>query len=219
MKIAELESHHGAYVDAERIIRTMVDDYEFPAVFSVCIGSFPHIVPSLNYRKKRDMPLRTLDLLPITMICKYAPPLFEHGAIESLAEFVRSTRVLALSEKGYLCSIETARQREQVAHVLWNHLETQPGALQHGTISELGLAQEHAVEIIELWEELGVIDREQQDGHHRLHFRTQLDTEMDGLCQNCGMRGRGRKDSFLQPIKCLECGALGYYCMQYGDST
>ena len=155
MKIADLEAHHDAYIDSEDTIRTMVANHDFPAVFSVCLESFPHIVPAINYCKKKDVPLKTLDLLAITTICKYAPPLFEHAAIESLAEFIRSTRVLALSEKGYLCSVETARKREQLAHALWNRLEKEPGTLQCDICTALGVIQEDAVEIIELWEELG----------------------------------------------------------------
>jgi hypothetical protein len=218
MKIAELEAHHDAYVDSERTIKTMVGNGEFPAVFSVCIDSFPHIVPAINYRKKKDIPLGTLSLLPITTICQYAPPLFEHDAIESLAKFVSSARVLALSEKGYLHSVEAARKRERLAHTLWNHLEKQPGTLQRDIRTVLGVIQEEAVEIIELWEELGVIDRQPKDESYRLYFRTQFNTEVEGLCQNCGVRGKGRKELFLKSVTCQKCGTLGYYHIDYRDS-
>ncbi len=217
MKIAELEDHHDAYVDSEETIKTMIDNGEFPAVFSVCTESFPHIVPAINFRKKKDIPLKTLNLLAITTICKYAPPLFEHSAIESLAEFVGSTRVLAKSEKGYLCSVEAARKREQLAHLLWNHLEKQPGTLQHDIHATLGVIQEDAVEIIELWEELGVINRQPEGRSYQLYFRTQLDLEVEGLCQNCGIRGKGRKEAFLKPVTCQNCGVLGYNHIQYGN--
>jgi hypothetical protein len=74
VKIAELEAHHDACVESERIIREMVDKHDFPAVFSVCIGSFPHIVPAIRYRKKREITPDFPALLAFTTICKYAPP-------------------------------------------------------------------------------------------------------------------------------------------------
>lgn len=216
MKIAELEAHHDAYADSEDTIRAMVDDHRFPAVFSICIESFPHIVPAINFRKKREIAPKTVDLLPVITICKYAPPLFEHAAIEALAEFVSSTRVLALSEKRNMCAVEAARKREQLAHLLWNHLERQPGALQHDLHTTLGVIQGDAVEIIDFWEELGIIDRHPNRGSYRIYFSTQLESEMEGLCQACGVRGKGRKELFLRPVTCRKCGAAGYYHMAYG---
>ena len=216
MKIIELEAHHDAYADAEDTIRMMVDNREFPAIFPFCIESFPHIVPAINYRKKKDIPLKTLDLLPITTICKCAPPLFEHAAIESLAEFVSSTRVLALSEKGYMSSIEAARKREQLAHAIWRHLEEHPRVPQCDICATLGVSQEHVVEIIEFWEELGVIDWQPDGGTDLLFFSTRFDTEMEGLCQNCGVRGKGRKELFFKPVTCQRCGTQGYYHIEYG---
>lgn len=72
MRIAELEAHYDALVESERTIRKMVDNYEFPAAFSVCLESFPHIVPAINYRKKRELTPEVPALLAFTTICKYA---------------------------------------------------------------------------------------------------------------------------------------------------
>ncbi len=216
MRIAELEAHYDALVESERTIRKMVDNYEFPAAFSVCLESFPHIVPAINYRKKRELTPEVPALLAFTTICKYAPPLFEHFAIESLWAFVTSTRVLSQSEKNFLDSIETARRREQFAHTLWNHLENHSGMLQRDIRTELGVVQEDAAQMVEVWEELAVIDRQPEDRSYRLFFRTRLDTEMAGLCQNCGVRGKGRKELFFKPTKCQKCGTEDYYHIEYG---
>jgi hypothetical protein len=86
MKIAELEAHHAACVDAERSIRAMVENREFPAVLSFCVESFPHILPAIQFRKKREMTPEIPALLAFTTICRYAPPLFEHAVIESLSQ-------------------------------------------------------------------------------------------------------------------------------------
>jgi hypothetical protein len=218
MKIAELEAHHDACADSGRTIRAMVDNGEFPKVFSVCTASFPHIVPAIKFRKKRGIMPETPDFSAFTTICKYAPPLFEHTAIESLFEFVNSSRVLMQSEKNFLDSIEAARKREQLAHRLWNHLERHPGMLQRDIRTELGVDQEDAVTIVELWDELGILDRQSEDKSYRLCFRTRLDAEAAGLCPSCGVRGKGRKELFLRLAACQKCGTKGYYHIEYGDS-
>jgi hypothetical protein len=218
MKIAELEANHVACVDAEQTIRTMVENREFPAVFSVCVESFPYIVPAIQFRKKRELTPEVPILLAFTTICRYAPPLFEHAAIESLHEFVKSTRLLAQHENDYLSAIEAARNCEEVAHALWNHLEKEPGALQRDLCKQLGTTREYPVKIIELWEELGIIDRQQEDGSYRVHFRTQPDREVVGLCQNCGACGKGRKEVFFGPTTCTECGTKSYFYIEYGDT-
>ncbi len=215
MKIGELEGHYDAYAELERTIRAMVDDGEFPKVFSVCITSFPHIVPTINYRKKRGIAPEIPDWSAFTTICKYAPALFEHTAIESLFEFVNSSRVLAQSEKHFLDSIEAARQREQLAHRLWNHLEHHPGMLQRDIRAELGVVQEYVVDIVEVWEKLGTLERHPEDRSYRLYFHTRLDTEVTGLCPNCGVRGKGRKDLFFRPFACQKCRTDGYYHIEY----
>ena len=218
MKIAELEAHHDAYVDSERTIRAMVENREFPKALSVCVLSFPHIVPAITFRRKRGLAPEIPDFLALTTISRYAPPLFENAAIESLLEFVSSSRVLAQSGKDFLDSIENARKRIQVAHRLWNHLERHPGILQRDISTELGAAQEDVFNIVFLWEELGILDRQSEDGTYRVYFRTRLDSEVAGSCPNCGVCGKGRKALFFRSIACQKCGAEGYYHISYGDS-
>lgn len=216
MKIAELEAHYDAYADSERTIRAMVDNGEFPKVFSFCTMSFPHIVPAIKYRKKRGVTPEIPDFLAFTTILKYAPPLFEHVEIESLFDFVNSTRVLLKSEKNYLNLIEDARKRERLAHRLWNHLERHPGMHQRDISTELGVVQEDAVNIVELWNKLGILDRQPEARSYRLYFRTRLDAEVAGLCPNCGVRGKGRKELFFRSVTCQKCGSEGYYHIEYG---
>jgi hypothetical protein len=218
MKIAELEGHYEAYTDSERTIRAMVSGGEFPRVFAVCTASFPHIVPAIQFRKKTGSTPETPEFSAFSTIWKYAPPLFEHTAIESLFEFVNSARVLSQSEKNFLDSIEAARKREQLAHRLWNHLERHPGMLQRDIRTDLGVIQEEAVHIVELWEELGILDREPEDRTYRLYFRTRLDTEMTGVCPNCGVRGKARKELFFRSIACQKCGQEGHYHIEYANS-
>jgi uncharacterized protein (DUF983 family) len=216
MRISELEAHHDAFIESDRTIRAMVNNADFPAVLVVCIESFPHIVPAINFRKRREVTPEIPALLALTTICRYAPPLFEHSAIESLRQFIKTARVLLQSEKNLSHAADAARNGERVAHVLWNYLERHPGTLQRDIHSNLGVAQDDAVNTIEVWEELGIVERRPEGRSYRLDFRTHLDAEVAGLCPNCGVRGRGRKELLFRSARCQKCGTEGHYHIEYG---
>jgi hypothetical protein len=217
MKKSEMEDHHDEHVALEAKIRTMSDNRQFPAVFPVCVESFQHIVPAVKFRKQKGILPETPSLLAFSIICKYAPPLFAHSFIEEMLEFVKSTRLLAKHENGYLEAAEAALQREEIARVVWKHVEQQPGALQREIRATLGVDQKAAVEIVETWEQLGVITLQQEVNSYRLYLRTRLDAEVEGVCPACGVHGKGRKELFFKPIPCKRCGNEGYYHIRYVD--
>ena len=216
MKIAELEAHHNAYNDSERVIQAMVDKREFPKVFSVCTASLPHIVPAITFRKKRGIMPETPDLSAFATICNYAPPLFEHSAIELLLDFTKSARILADSDKRFLHSIEAAQKRERLAQRIWSHLERHPGVLEREICTELGIVQEGVANIVEIWERFGILDRTPDGRSYRLCFHTRLDMEAVGVCPNCGVRGKAHKELFFRSLKCHKCDAVGHYHIEYG---
>ncbi len=217
MKKSEMEDHHDAYLALESRIHTMSNSHQFPAVFSVCVESFPHIVPTIKFRKQQGISPETPSLLAFGIICKYAPPLFAHSFIEELLGFVKSTRLLAKHDNDYLQAAETALQREEIARVVWRHVEQQPGALQREISKTLEIDQRLAVEIVETWEQLGVIIRQQEANSYRLYLRTRLDAEVEGVCPSCGVHGKGRKELFFKPVPCKRCGSEGHYHIRYVD--
>ena len=211
MRIAEMEAHHQEFVALEGTVGTMMRNREFPALFSVCEASFPHVVPAIKFRKTKDIKPETPELLSLQVICKYAPALFEHAVLESLFDFVSSTRLLAKHEKGYLQAVETALEHEEFARSLWNHLEPRGECLERDIGKDLGFGQHSAAGIIDIWAELGIVDRRQESDTHALSFRTRLDMVVEGICHACGARGKGPKEAFLRPSSCQKCGAQGYY--------
>ena len=213
MKIAELEADHVACIDAERSIRAMVENREFPAVFSVCVESFPHIVPAIQFRKKREMTPEIPTLLAFTTICRYAPLLFEHAAIESLFEFIKSNRLLAQHENNYLSAIEAARNRENVAHALWNHLETQPGAPARDLGTQLGVTQEDAVKIIDLWEELGRSTGSKKPARFAFFSERGWIQRWRGCATDAVFAAADARRYSLGPLNAEKCGAEGCYCL------
>ncbi len=217
MKIAEMEAGHDAYTSLEDKIRTMVAGRDFPAVFSVCVASFPHVVPAIKYRKQRGIEPETPDFLSFSVICKYAPLLFEHAAIASLSEFIKATRQLARDESGYLQMVENAIDRERIARLIWNYVEQHPAPLQRDVAGQIAVGQEVVIDTLQMWEKLGLILRTHESNTFRLAFWTRPESEAEGICRGCGVRGRGLKERFWKPIKCQRCGTEGYYHIDYGD--
>lgn len=211
MKIAELEAHHDEYTDLEMAISTMLRDRQFPAVFSVCEESLPHIVPAIKFRKKRDMHPVTPRLLALTVVCKYGPPLFEHAVVESFFDFAKSNRVIAKYEDGFLELVEAALVREETARLLWNELYSNPGSLQRDISSKPEFNHRREVGILEVWAELGIISHEAKGNSYESSLRFSPDALTEGMCPVCGVHARGRREAFYRPGTCKKCGNEGYY--------
>jgi hypothetical protein len=219
MRKAELEDHYEAYTRQEGEIRDMVAQRQFPAVFGVCKDSFPHMVPAIQYRRRERIEPQTPKFLAFEVICKYAPALFEHEVLDALLEFVRSVRILASADAGYLQMAETAAEREETARLLWNHLEQEPGASQRDIGKVIGHNRTDIEQILDVWDPLGVVARSADGNADCLWLRSHLSNEVDGLCHTCGVRGRGRKESFLKSVRCQRCGAEGFYHIKYTDGN
>lgn len=211
MRKAELEEHHDQYLAKEARIQEMVRDRQFPPVFAVCVESFPHLVPAMKYRKRVGIAPEAPEFSAFSVICKYAPVLFEHAFIEALRDFVLGTRQLARHENGYLQACEAALELEETSRAIWNHLERNPDTFQRDICTQANITQETARSILEVWEYLGVIVRVPEGSTCRFRFRTRLDAETTGVCHSCGVRGKGVKELFLRPISCQRCGVQGYY--------
>ena len=218
MKKAELEGHSSVYDAAEDTIRAMCDSRQFPVVFSVCLDSFEHIVPTIQFRKKNGIVPDVPPLVPFKTICKYAPVLFEHDIIQALIEFIRSNRVLARHENDYQSAAELALKQEDLAWQVWNHLERHPGSGHHEIANGIRTGVVLVIEIIRTWEHLGVVDRLDEAGQTKFFFRSSLDSEVEGACHECGVRGKGRKELFYRPIRCKVCGHEGHYHIRFPRS-
>lgn len=211
MRIAEMEAHHQELLTLEDTVGTMVRKREFPRVFSVCEACLPHVVPAINFRKKKDIRPEIPELLAFQVICNYAPALFEHPVLESLAGFVKSTRLLAKHESGYLQTVEVAIEQEEVARGIWSYLERRGECQVRDVIQDLGFSRRTAVGIVEIWSELGIIDCQEEGSTSTLGFRTRLDMVVEGICHVCGVRAKGFKEAFLRPTCCQRCGTQAYY--------
>lgn len=124
MRKAELEEHHDQDLAKEARIREMVRDRQFPPVFTVCVDSFPHLVHAMKYRKRVGTVPETPEFSAFSVICKYAPVLFEHSFIVAMHEFILANRQLARHENGYL---QPARRPWN-----WKKLRERSGIISNG---------------------------------------------------------------------------------------
>lgn len=219
MRKAELEDHHNQCEAKEAVIREMVRGRQFPDVFSICTGSFDHVVPAMKYRKLAAMPPESRDFLAFQVICRYAPALFEHLALESLRGFVAGTRLLARHENGYLDASEAALAREESARSIWDCIENQPGIQEGDLERSLSIPENTVLAVLDIWHELGIVVRQPEHNDSRVSLRTCLEEESVGVCHHCGVQGKGPKEVFLRSVTCQKCGDAGYYYIRYDHPT
>jgi len=215
MKKSELEAHYQEYLAQNARIASMVLQRQIPAVFTVCETSFPHLAPAMKYWKRFGDSPSEPELLAITVICKYAPALFAHSLLERLHGFLASTRAFARQEATHLRAVELALHQEELARQIWNYVERQPGALERDMLRSLGISRESMTEILGSWEQLGVISRVRAGNSYTLRLQTQMDIEVEGMCPECGVRGKGRKELFFKAAACRRCGTQGFYHIRY----
>lgn len=217
MRKAELEDHHNQYLVKEGRIREMAQHREFPAVFAVCTDAFVHMLPAMKWRKQAGITPETPEFLCFSVICTYAPPLFEHTVLESLYQFVSGTRQLARHDNGYLIVSEAALKQEEVARALWHCIEHRP-ALPQRELSELLCVPDKTIaSIVSVWKQLRIIRCDHHGNDQRLFLRTRLDAHVVGVCQHCGAKGKGRKEQFLQPVKCGKCMEVAYCHVRFDE--
>ena len=217
MKKAEMEAHYTAYLSCETDIRGLLDHRQFPTVLSACVESLAHVAPAIKYRKQWGDGMDTAELLPFSVICRYAPALFEHEPLERLLDFVRSERGLGLNRGAFVESATAAHGREDKARLLWNHLASWPETAERTVHELIGIDRPSAIEIIGVWLELGLLIRGQAPGGSVIRFASQLSAEMEGICPSCGAAGRGRRELFFKPGTCRRCGTQGYYHIKYAN--
>lgn len=215
MKIAEMEEHHRAYEELEAAVRNAVKHRAFEETFQHSRRCWEHIDGALQFRKKRNIQPVLPPLASITEPCRYAPVLFEHDLLLDVEQFVRGTRPLAkCQERDFPGEVAQALEREQIAWKLWNHIEEHPGCWQWEFRSHLGVEQGTAVQIVENWEEMGIV-RRQKDGHSfHVSMSTQLESSVTGICPRCGARVTARKRVLFQLSACPACKTIVSFCIE-----
>jgi hypothetical protein len=150
-------------------------------------------------------------LLSFHTIFRFAPPLFEHSVLDAALSFIKSMRQLSKHENGYLHAAVAAIEREELARLLWNQIEREPGISQRNLCASVHTDSKSVTQIIEIWWEFGLIVREAAHGSANLTLKTRMNDDTDGMCPSCGVRGKGRKELFLRSIVCRRCGSEVYY--------
>ena len=211
MRKAELEDHHAQYLTKEVALQQTVSERAFSRAFAICLDSLTHVIPVMQFRKITGITPEIPDFLCFNIICNFAPPLFAHEVLEAFHGFVVGTRKLARHEKGYLAASEAALKREDFARLLWDRIERHPGILKKELLSDTVFPLDVVEGILGVWGQLGVTSSELDSNDHRIFLRTRLDVDVVGACQACGVRGKGRKELFLEPVTCRKCASVGYY--------
>lgn len=211
MRIAELESHYVEYRDKEKSIQQAISQNSLHLALHVSRDSLQHLIPATKYQKRKEVSLTT-PFLPIVVMCKYAPPLFERELLDSTREFVVNDRSLTRSAEDYLSQIDEAILRIDCARTMWNRLELSGICTKHDLTDSLPAPKNKTSKILLTWETLGITERcENSDGEDSLQLRTRLSAKVEGACYECGLKGVGPKSGFFKHVKCTRCGREDFF--------
>jgi len=212
MKKSEMEWHAGCLREASAAIELKLRQRPIDlSVFDDCVGAFEHIVPSLRLRAK-ECPDSTPDLVPAyRAIESYAPAFFAHDAIDAMYEHITTSRYLKKPEFPFLEMARRTQAREQEALALWNWIERNPGGEQRLLWREAGVDRSAGISTLDQWVESGVVIRVPLGPTYMLSFTSDLSAPIVGMCPNCGVTGKARRESLYEHRECQRCGAGVFY--------
>lgn len=181
------------------------------SVFDVCVNAFEHVIPALRFWAKQHPEEMFPPVAPFQTICSYGPPLFAHDAIEAMISHINSSRYLNRPEFPFVEMTGDVQKREIDAVTLWSWIETNPGGLEQALWHQTGVAQRTGVAILNSWVELGAVRRTPYEDSWNLSFASDLSAQVIGMCPNCGLRGKARREVLYGPIACQRCGVETFY--------
>ncbi len=204
MRKSELLAHHQSFVDNETQVGERVQVRDFYGAIFVASRSLDHITPYLKVRRQSgesdDCPL-----FPFEIICRFAPPLFDHASIELLRSFTHATRQLGKRRQSLIAMLEQASHEMDVNRLLWNLIERHPGVPLNRTKFNSSAS---AMAAVSFWESLGIVSVEKATG--AVGFVTSLSGLTEGMCPSCGARGKAAKEAFFRAVTCPKCKAVDF---------
>lgn len=214
MKKAEMEQADRQYEACRKSARTALSQHEYEKALLQCKKSLEFIDGKLALAKRElgtnDVPLPTLD-----WILQYAPALFQHDYLTDLQELVAGNRKLKKLDADYLARTEAALRAEETAARLWNHIAATPGCLQRSLSRDIERPQKELVQILEVWEEAGIVLRESVPSSktHSLTMVTDLDRPSRARCWSCGLKVKATRRRFLVRLSCVKCKQKSHFVL------
>lgn len=215
MRKAEFEEQHRLLQTHEDRIREQLAARAFSDALVTCQNAFAHIVVGSKFREQNSAVSPSDTIWPIAVICRYAPPLFEHASIEALLEFVIANRYLSKHPRAYRQMAEAALRTEEAARVLWLQIERERGILQHDLCMESGVTRETVSELVAFWTHVGILACHGSGINTRLSFHSRLDDELQAVCHHCGAHGAARREILYKETACKRCGFQDHYFIKY----
>ena len=212
MKKSEMEWHFNCLRDSSANIATMLGQRPIDlTVFDYCVETFQHIIPALRYWTKEAPENGPFSILPYRTIELLGPPLFAHDAIASMCEHVSSNRYLKKAEFSFTQMIEDTLIREREALALWNWIERNSGGEQRSLWQEARVDRASGIKTLDQWVESGVVLRVPLGNTYKLQFASDLSAPVTGMCPNCGVVGKARRELVYKQHVCQRCGVEVFY--------
>ena len=205
VKKADLEAHQKKYQDLMAKARLAEREGLHTQAVEFALSSLDYIDGMMQYERryneKEFESIRTIE-----MILKYAPLLLDFPSLGKLEELLKKWRRIERNTSESLGDkLFQGRELMWIAHRLWNHIERNPEARQDELCQCLDGDQDQWRSIAEVWEEMGLLRRTQEERSYRLALTTRMGELVHGKCPSCGETVEAPKGMFLEEMACPEC--------------
>lgn len=202
---AEMESDRKAYRDAISNARQAIRDGCYSNAVRISSSSWGNIDGMMQFERKYEN--REFDSIEgISIVLKYAPLLFDSEVLNSLDILLKSQRRIdKYASNDMAGDLANARNQMWDAHRLWDFLEQNGDTIQSKIHVSLGGDQQRWNQIVESWEQMGLVRRILLDGDHAVSLATLMEAVIAGKCPKCGVFGKIPKRKCLVEICCPKC--------------
>lgn len=202
-----MEAHQRQYKSLITKARSAVRKGRYHEAVKVSLSSWDYVDGMMQYERRYEEKEFT-SIEGIEMVLKYAPLLLDFESLDTLEGLLKDHRRIEKGTSDVLADkLTDARTLMWEAHRLWSHLEEHPQARQDRLRKDLGGDQDEWRGIVELWAEMGLVERTPDGGSYLLALATRMGEIVSAKCTNCGDTVEAPKAMLLAELGCPECEA------------
>lgn len=205
---AELQSDAEAYHRTLSAMRAAHRAAQFLDAIKIAMEACEYIDGMMQFERRFEKRTDRHSVETIDYVLQYAPLVFDHQSLETLAVVLKSQRRIDKNTTAELVEgLQNAYELMWDAHRLWSLLE-QAQELDQSTLrARLGGDQERWQRIAESWDHMSLIDRIPERGSYRLSLQSRITRETRAKCRRCGAIVKAAMGQFLEENACPKCKA------------
>lgn len=193
--------------DAERRSR-------YSDALQIARNAWNHLDEMMRFERRYEE--KQFNRLPcIDIVLRLAPMMLNSAILDELSELLRKKKTIDKHASADLAAeLAEAQRRLRDAHLVWSHIEANPGVRQDSLRTVLGGSQDNWRGLCERWEDMALLTRTPSGGSYLLRIVTDLSEHIVARCSMCGKLSLGIKRACLTPQRCSQCGQSAYFVMR-----